>query len=741
MSDLFDAFEIESIANEEVIDTNPDIYVQRAELALKERRYECAVNEIDDAINYANDKDNYIIEKIKILHAISYGNSNYKNKCRNYILSYLNYFYNKMPIGKFCKIIQYYNDTFRKEENNIIEVLKSKGIPYVLGYNTLSIHTIESDIIGKAYESLSKGELTDAWEYSELLNQKYHSGRDLYVLKGDILVALENYNRAIDYYTEAIAEKGIAFDIYIKIINTYILKYKKQLIKGTMVVLIIIIAQFFMFRVGIIPSIINSFELNIKNGVYTMIDSDSVVIPLNETVKVGIDYKLYPFYGNKGFLKYKINDENIAKINKENEIIGLKEGKTSLNIIKNGTKVYSFNIVVAKPSVDDIKLDIESNIKKVGDSSNIDVTVKRNYDFGQMDNIVFESTNDKILKVDKNGSVEAVGIGSASIIVKCDNKQAKKDFDISASVIGIEVNGELEVEVDEVKKLDISIKTNPEGAIHPNVVFKLEKRTNNEYEKTEELPDIFTIDDKGNLKGLEVGEQNLNIICDNFILPVKVKVNQKSLKNCEVKNLKTDYEIVGNELYVDLSWDNIEVPHSSYEVYKREKSKGDTEFKFLGRFSYTNEAHLRYNLSEYSGDSEIEFYVIAKENDEESKKSDIVSVKFNYDNPNDITNKPILGFEDKSEIYKYGSMEYINVRVSWDNLNADCRYSLYVRDNNSDSKQFVLKSTNLGSYYVYSLGRYYKDTDLDIYVVAENEFGKSKKSQIINIKYVPTESK
>ena len=77
MDDLFGStFEVESIESVEVIDTDPNIYVKRAEEELKNRRYRNAINEIDDAIKYCEDKEHYMLEKVKILNACSYAQSN-----------------------------------------------------------------------------------------------------------------------------------------------------------------------------------------------------------------------------------------------------------------------------------------------------------------------------------------------------------------------------------------------------------------------------------------------------------------------------------------------------------------------------------------------------------------------------------------------------------------------------------------------------------------------------------------
>ena len=84
MENLFgDAFEIESIENVELIETDPNIYVKRAEEELKNRRYRNAINEIDDAIKYSKDKKHYMLEKVKILNASSYAQSDMRMECIN----------------------------------------------------------------------------------------------------------------------------------------------------------------------------------------------------------------------------------------------------------------------------------------------------------------------------------------------------------------------------------------------------------------------------------------------------------------------------------------------------------------------------------------------------------------------------------------------------------------------------------------------------------------------------------
>ncbi|AKL95681.1 Ig-like domain-containing bacterial surface protein [Clostridium aceticum] len=61
----FGNLKIESV--EQVEDTNPNLYVQRAEQALIRESIEEALREVDKAIQFSNDNGNYIFEKVKIL--------------------------------------------------------------------------------------------------------------------------------------------------------------------------------------------------------------------------------------------------------------------------------------------------------------------------------------------------------------------------------------------------------------------------------------------------------------------------------------------------------------------------------------------------------------------------------------------------------------------------------------------------------------------------------------------------
>lgn len=73
--------EAEILGEELVQDIDPNLYVKRAEEALKNGKYSDAINEIDKAIEYAENKFDYIYQKVQILFSIG----KYSN-CYNLIM-------------------------------------------------------------------------------------------------------------------------------------------------------------------------------------------------------------------------------------------------------------------------------------------------------------------------------------------------------------------------------------------------------------------------------------------------------------------------------------------------------------------------------------------------------------------------------------------------------------------------------------------------------------------------------
>ena len=425
MDDLFGStFEIESIESVEVIDTDPNIYVKRAEDELKNRRYRNAINEIDDAIKYCEDKEHYMLEKVKILNACSYAQSNMRIECINYIKNNLNIFYSELNINEFIKIIGYYNDCFKQSKSNIAEVLKSKGIPYILGEGYSGEEYINRQLIlNKAEVALLEKRLDDALSHISIIEDKYSVDIDCLMVKGKIFKSLKDYDNAIACFSTIINKDILEFGAILQLNITKCIKYKKVIVGAILAIIILILTQFMLFKYGILPSHVNYYDINVSNGRYIKDYVNSIVIPLDETIDIDLQYKMTPFYGKLGDISYTVEDETIISVDGNNKVTGLKIGETNLNVLINGKIEHTVAFSIVEPTVDSIELSYGSKLLKqdsisagesdtVGLKSDGTVVAVGYYSYGVedwKDIVAISAGEEHIVGLKSDGTVVAVG--------------------------------------------------------------------------------------------------------------------------------------------------------------------------------------------------------------------------------------------------------------------------------------------------------------------------------------------
>lgn len=568
-----------------------------------------------------------MLEKIRELHQEIQSNESAKRECRSYIANNIAYFYKEVSTTQFIELINIYKDCFKNRESNIVDILKSKNIPYTLAYVDSKKEITREAIEELAKSSYRDDELVDSLEYIKLLHHKYDVDLRMHILKGDILRELGEYNGAIDAYKDAKSLKSLDFSANTRIITTYIKKYKKELIIIFSLAIILIIGQFILFNRGIISSRIYNFTVSINEGKHIIEDNDTIVIPLGETVNINIDYNIMPFYGYEGDVIYKIDDESIAKLDENNNLKGEIEGTTSLSIIRDNEVVYTYEIIVVKPKIERLVLSMNEELQKVGDSGKLDVGVIRNYDFDTENKISYKSTDKRVVTVDDNGIVEVVGAGKASIVVTCEGVTAEEEFLISLIVEELIVDYDIDLEVGEEHKLNVEVVTNSDSNNKPKVMFSLER-------EDDSSESIISMDGNGNIKALREGTQIVKVSCGNLEKSIIVTVNPKDITKIKVENLSSKFQIVDEYLNIDLTWNSLELSDSyEYDIYT--KFKGEDVFSIIGTIDGRNTGYsIKYDLSDYDGDGNIEIYVVGRNDKGESKKSNTVNIKFTYDNPN-----------------------------------------------------------------------------------------------------------
>jgi tetratricopeptide (TPR) repeat protein len=194
-------FKIISQEVSEVVDTDPNLYVRRAEQALRIGATRDAIMEIDKAIQYSGKNCmDYMLQKIEILNA-----ANYLEEGCSYIKNNLKFFYSRLPLCGFEEIIKSFVRSVRNDIKVAIEILKQNEIPevFVFTYSDSSEKNREY-FLTNALKALEADRYTDALSYCRIVYQYFYSANDVDIVKADSLKGLKHYDEAMKYYDKII---------------------------------------------------------------------------------------------------------------------------------------------------------------------------------------------------------------------------------------------------------------------------------------------------------------------------------------------------------------------------------------------------------------------------------------------------------------------------------------------------------------------------------------------------------
>ena len=487
---------------------------------------------------------------------------------------------------------------------------------------------------------------------------------------------------------------------------------------------VLFIAQYYLYKFGILSPMIKGAEIDIVNGDYIK-DIDKYIIKLNDTIYLSDgDYIKIPSYAKEPNIWFNVLDNSGVLKLEGNKITAMKEGISSIAIMKNGRILKKADIKVVDPQIKLTNI-LNGNLKYVGDSASIISTVESNYDrFKEKEKVTYESTDESIIKVDE-GKLEAVGVGSANIIIKAKDQEEVIFFkNIQAKVASIDINDE-EIQVGDTFKLKPKITTNPKNLKHPRVIYEL---VDNKIKANRAI----RLYKDGTVVAIREGSERVKISCGDKEKIITIKVVKKSITNSTIENLKyTSYDIMDNKAIISLEWDYIEGIYD-YDIELRNNALGEKEFKLYHNIKIIEDdvssGKIRTTIELDLIDSnilDISLRVVGKNSLGNTKPSNIVNIKLPSE---DIT--------DLSVNNLYYELDEVNntVRLVWDKIDLqDISYSIYVKNNlNNESGFLLLQDQILENEYKLDLNN--ENVDLDIYVKAYKGGKYSKESNFINIK-------
>lgn len=488
---------------------------------------------------------------------------------------------------------------------------------------------------------------------------------------------------------------------------------------------ILFISQYYLYKFGILRPMIKGAEIEIVNGDYIK-DIDKYIIKLNETVQLSNgDYIKIPSYAKEQNIWFNILDNSGVLKLEGDKITAQKEGISSVAIMKNSRILKKADIKVVNP---EIKLTnvLEGDLKYVGDSANIISTVESNYNrFKEKEKVTYESTDEDIIKVN-NGKLEAVGVGSANIIIKAKDQEEVIFFkDIKAKVARIDISNK-EIQVDDTIKLKPKITTSPKDLSNPSIKFEF-------VDKKSTSDRAIKLYNDGTIVGIKEGIEKVKVICGDKVKIINIKVVKKSITNSKIENLKcTSYDIMDNKAIINLEWDYIKDIYD-YTIEVRDNSLNENKFKVYNNIKITQDdisdlgkvkTTIEFELSD-NKELDISLRVLGKNNLGYTKPSNIVDIKLPSEDITDISVNNL-----------YYELDEINntIKLMWDEIDLQgVSYSVYVKNNlNNESGFLLLQDKILNNEYEITLND--ESFDFDIYVKAYKDEKYSKESNLINIK-------
>lgn len=487
---------------------------------------------------------------------------------------------------------------------------------------------------------------------------------------------------------------------------------------------ILLIAQYYLFKFGIIRPMVKGAEVEIVDGDYIK-DIDKFIIKLDETVTLSSGkYITIPSYSKKANIWFNILDKSGTLKIEGNKLTGVKEGISSVAIMKNTRILKKADIKVVDPQVTDLKVDIDNNLKYVGDKATISSVIEVDYDkFKEKEKITYESMNENVIKI-KGNKIEAIGVGTANILVKAKGQEQVFKYNIKAKVDKIDIPDVFEVKIGESKKLTPNIITKPKGLKSPNIKYEL-------IESKLPVERAISLYADGTIVAIKEGSEKVKISCGNKSKIITVNVVKESITNNKIENLISSYEIVNNKAVIYLEWDHLKGVYG-YDVLVRNNSLQESGFNIYKSVKVNNEdinksikikTAIEVNLIDGKVPN-LSVYVIGKTDVGTTKPSNTIEIKPTQDDIQDVS----------VENLSY-NVDYENnvARLTWDNLNIEnVSYSVYVKNNINNDGFVLLQNGIQNSEFTIPLGN--EDVDLDVYVIANQNDKYSKQSNIVNIK-------
>ena len=405
----------------------------------------------------------------------------------------------------------------------------------------------------------------------------------------------------------------------------------KKIILLIIIIPLLLVGQYFMFSKGIISPLVKGVEIKIIGGNYIK-DLDKYIVKQGDEVEISAgNYVKIPGYAKDPELWFNVlDDTGIAEI-KGNKMKALKEGYTSVAVMKGSRLIKKAMIKIVNPDVESLDLDLSESLKYVGDKATItsSVAISNYKKFEDTYKTKYLSSDESVIKIDGDNAM-AVGVGSATISGECGGKTVEIPLKIEAKIAKLEVPKEFVLEEGQTATIKPKVTTSPKGLKPPKVEYKYSTK-----KKKDER--AAYVSDGGQISAVREGTENIVVSCGQKSATVKITVKKRSIKNSSIKNINYSYNVEENKIKIEISWDSLD-GIKAYDIHA--KKQDDEEYEVLktipqseekeGKVSTTIEIELSENdeNEEENNEKSLDMYIVGVGENESTKPSEKIIIKY-----------------------------------------------------------------------------------------------------------------
>lgn len=401
----------------------------------------------------------------------------------------------------------------------------------------------------------------------------------------------------------------------------------KKIILLIIIIPLLLVGQYFMFSKGIISPLVKGVEIKIIGGNYIK-DLDKYIVKQGDEVEISAgNYVKIPGYAKDPELWFNVlDDTGIAEI-KGNKMKALKEGYTSVAVMKGSRLIKKAMIKIVNPDVESLDLDLSDSLKYVGDEATItsSVAISSYKKFEDTYKTKYLSSDESVIKIDGDNAM-AVGVGSATISGECGGKTVEIPLKIEAKIAKLEVPKEFVLEEGQTAIIKPKVTTSPKGLKPPKVEYKYSTK-----KKKDER--AAYVSEGGQISAVREGTEKILVSCGEKKATIKITVKKRSIKNSSIKNINYSYNVEDEKVKIEISWDSLD-GIKNYDIYF--KNYDDEGYEVLKSIPQTEEKEgkINTNIEVESSDGEndekgLEIYIVGVGEKESTKPSEKITIKYN----------------------------------------------------------------------------------------------------------------